>query len=63
MGTVGASPIATATATFTPDSHCHSYCDSNVHTYADANSDRTVQPDANTIIDFYANSDCGTWRN
>ena len=54
--------------------NCHVYSDANgyspesdayIYTYANANSDsdRTVQPDANTITDFYTNSDCGTCRN
>jgi len=46
-----------------PDTHpnrnayCYSHSDANSH------SDRTIQPDANTITDFYRNSDSGTWRN
>jgi len=54
------------------DSHCHVHfyantyspeSDAYIYSYANANSDRAVQPDADTITDFYTNSDCGTWRN
>ena len=46
-----------------PDTHpnSNSYCYS--HSDANSHSDRTIQPDANTITDFYRNSDSGTWRN
>jgi hypothetical protein len=58
-----------------PDSYADAHSDpdgytngnGNGYVYADANpnrnSNRIAQPDANTITDFYTNSDSCTWRN